>query len=127
MLSAWYMRFVNDACTREDRRKRFGVLAVNRMRFLISQTSNDRRLAHGTRRKYDDETNVHTFSLRTLHRPRETEKELIDAIHHDLGGGAKLLGIQALGAVSVFGWCMVTGFALFSVIKRGFQITSNSI
>ncbi len=33
------------------------------------------------------------------------------------GGGAKLLGIQALGVVSVFAWCMVTGFALFYAIK----------
>ena len=33
------------------------------------------------------------------------------------GGGFKLLGIQALGAVSVFAWCIVTGFILFYAIK----------
>ena len=34
------------------------------------------------------------------------------------GGGWKLLGAQALGVVSVFAWCMVTGFVLFYVIKH---------
>ena len=34
------------------------------------------------------------------------------------GGGWKLLGIQSLGIISVFGWCMVTGFGLFYVIKH---------
>jgi Amt family ammonium transporter len=33
------------------------------------------------------------------------------------GGGWKLLGIQALGVLSVFSWCMVTGFLLFYAIK----------
>lgn len=33
------------------------------------------------------------------------------------GGGAKLLGAQALGVIAVFGWCMVTGFILFAAIK----------
>jgi len=34
------------------------------------------------------------------------------------GGGLKLLGAQALGAISVFAWCTVTGFLLFYVIKQ---------
>jgi Amt family ammonium transporter len=34
------------------------------------------------------------------------------------GGSFKLLGTQALGVVSVFGWCMVSGFLLFYVIKQ---------
>lgn len=34
------------------------------------------------------------------------------------GGGGKLLGAQALGVISVFAWCMVTGFLLFFVIKN---------
>ena len=34
------------------------------------------------------------------------------------GGGVKLLGVQALGVIAVFGWCMLTGFILFSVIKK---------
>lgn len=34
------------------------------------------------------------------------------------GGGWKLLGAQALGVVSVFVWCMATGFLLFFVIKK---------
>lgn len=34
------------------------------------------------------------------------------------GGGLKLLGAQALGVISVFVWCMVTGFVLFYVIKN---------
>ncbi len=38
------------------------------------------------------------------------------------GGGWKLLGIQALGVVSIFGWCMVTGFALFFGIKKLFGL-----
>lgn len=33
------------------------------------------------------------------------------------GGGWKLLGIQALGVLAVFIWCMITGFLLFYVIK----------
>jgi Amt family ammonium transporter len=33
------------------------------------------------------------------------------------GGGAKLLGVQFVGVVSVFAWCMVTGLILFSAIK----------
>ena len=33
------------------------------------------------------------------------------------GGSWKLLGAQALGVVSVFAWCMITGFALFYAIK----------
>lgn len=34
------------------------------------------------------------------------------------GGGWKLLGAQALGVVSVFAWCMATGFLLFYLIKN---------
>lgn len=34
------------------------------------------------------------------------------------GGGWKLLGAQALGVISVFAWCMGTGFLLFFVIKK---------
>jgi len=34
------------------------------------------------------------------------------------GGGWKLLGVQALGVISVFGWCMTSGFLLFYVIKQ---------
>ncbi len=34
------------------------------------------------------------------------------------GGGWKLLGVQTLGVVSVFAWCMVTGFILFYVLKK---------
>ena len=34
------------------------------------------------------------------------------------GGGWKLLGVQSLGIISVFGWCMITGFGLFYVIKH---------
>ena len=34
------------------------------------------------------------------------------------GGGMKLFGVQALGVISVFGWCMLTGFILFSLIKK---------
>jgi Amt family ammonium transporter len=34
------------------------------------------------------------------------------------GGGWKLLGIQAIGVVSVFAWCMASGFLLFYVIKH---------
>lgn len=33
------------------------------------------------------------------------------------GGGFSQLGIQAIGVLAVFAWCMVTGFALFSLIK----------
>lgn len=34
------------------------------------------------------------------------------------GGGGELLGIQALGAGSVFVWCLGTGFLLFYVIRH---------
>lgn len=34
------------------------------------------------------------------------------------GGGVKLLGVQALGVVSVFAWSVATGFLLFYVIKN---------
>jgi Amt family ammonium transporter len=34
------------------------------------------------------------------------------------GGGWNLLGAQCLGIMSVFAWCMVTGFLLFYVIKN---------
>ena len=34
------------------------------------------------------------------------------------GGGWKLLGIQSLGIISVFFWCMIAGFTLFYVIKH---------
>ena len=34
------------------------------------------------------------------------------------GGGTKLLLAQLLGVVSVFIWCMITGFLLFYVIKK---------
>ncbi|MGD8521823.1 MAG: ammonium transporter [Desulfobacterales bacterium] len=34
------------------------------------------------------------------------------------GGSLKLLGAQALGVISVFAWCTVTGFLLFYVIKQ---------
>jgi Amt family ammonium transporter len=34
------------------------------------------------------------------------------------GGSLKLLGAQALGVISVFTWCTVTGFLLFYVIKQ---------
>jgi len=34
------------------------------------------------------------------------------------GGGAALLKAQLLGVVSVFVWCMVTGFTLFFLIKK---------
>jgi Amt family ammonium transporter len=34
------------------------------------------------------------------------------------GGGWKLLGSQSLGIISVFAWCMITGFTLFFVIKH---------
>lgn len=33
------------------------------------------------------------------------------------GGGLKLLGVQSLGIISVFAWCMVTGFIMFYLIK----------
>ncbi len=41
------------------------------------------------------------------------------------GGGLKLLGAQALGIISVFAWCMITGFILFFVIKKlvGLRVT----
>lgn len=34
------------------------------------------------------------------------------------GGGWELLGVQALGALSVFVWCMAAGFLLFYVIRH---------
>ncbi len=34
------------------------------------------------------------------------------------GGGLKLLGVQSLGILAVFAWCMVTGFVMFYLIKR---------
>jgi Amt family ammonium transporter len=34
------------------------------------------------------------------------------------GGGWKLLGAQSLGIITVFAWCMATGFLLFYVIKH---------
>jgi Amt family ammonium transporter len=34
------------------------------------------------------------------------------------GGSWKLLGVQALGVISIFAWCMATGFLLFYVIKQ---------
>jgi Amt family ammonium transporter len=34
------------------------------------------------------------------------------------GGGVKLLGVQALGVISVFAWSVATGFLLFYVIKH---------
>lgn len=41
------------------------------------------------------------------------------------GGGWNLLGAQALGVISVFTWCMTTGFMLFFVIKNlvGLRVT----
>jgi Amt family ammonium transporter len=35
-----------------------------------------------------------------------------------LGGGAKLLGVQALGVVTAFAWAFGLGMILFSVIKK---------
>ncbi len=34
------------------------------------------------------------------------------------GGSLKLLGTQAIGMISVFSWCMISGFLLFYVIKQ---------
>lgn len=34
------------------------------------------------------------------------------------GGGWNLLGVQSLGIISVFAWCIATGFTLFYVIKH---------
>lgn len=41
------------------------------------------------------------------------------------GGGWNLLGAQSLGIISVFAWCMITGFLLFYVIKHlvGLRVT----
>ncbi|HOO89230.1 MAG TPA: ammonium transporter [Syntrophales bacterium] len=33
------------------------------------------------------------------------------------GGGLKLLGVQSIGILSVFAWCVVTGFIMFYLIK----------
>ena len=43
------------------------------------------------------------------------------------GGGWGLLGAQSLGIVSVFIWCMITGFTLFFVIKHfiGLRVDRN--
>lgn len=34
------------------------------------------------------------------------------------GGGFGLLGTQALGVATVFGWCMLTGFTVFGLIRK---------
>ena len=34
------------------------------------------------------------------------------------GGGISLLGIQALGALSVAGWTVLTSFILFGILKK---------
>ena len=41
------------------------------------------------------------------------------------GGGIDLVAMQALGAISVFAWCMATGFLLFYVIRSliGLRVT----
>ena len=41
------------------------------------------------------------------------------------GGGLKLLGAQTIGIISVFAWCMITGFILFYIIKKvaGLRVT----
>lgn len=41
------------------------------------------------------------------------------------GGGLKLLGVQSVGILSVFVWCMVTGFIMFYLIKTvmGLRVT----
>lgn len=38
------------------------------------------------------------------------------------GGGSHLLKVQSIGIISVFAWCMVTGFLLFYVIKNLFGL-----
>jgi ammonia channel protein AmtB len=37
--------------------------------------------------------------------------------HSVRGGGLKLLGLQPIGILSVFAWCMATGFLMFYLIK----------
>ena len=41
------------------------------------------------------------------------------------GGGWGLLGAQVVGIIAIFAWCMVTGFILFSIIKKttGLRVT----
>ncbi len=41
------------------------------------------------------------------------------------GGGVKLLSAQAVGIVAVMGWCLTTGFVLFTIIKKtvGLRVT----
>jgi Amt family ammonium transporter len=41
------------------------------------------------------------------------------------GGGIHQLGVQAIGVVSVFAWCIVTGFILFGILKTtvGLRVT----
>lgn len=43
------------------------------------------------------------------------------------GGGLKLLGVQSLGILSVFAWCLVTGFVMFYLIKKftGLRVSRN--
>lgn len=43
------------------------------------------------------------------------------------GGGMKLLGSQCIGIISVFAWCMITGFILFYAIKYiiGLRVSRN--
>jgi Amt family ammonium transporter len=38
------------------------------------------------------------------------------------GGGWNLLGVQSIGIIAVFAWCMITGFLLFYVIKNLFGL-----
>ena len=35
------------------------------------------------------------------------------------GGGAQLLGVQALGVLAVFGWATITALILFKLLKAG--------
>jgi Amt family ammonium transporter len=43
------------------------------------------------------------------------------------GGGLKLLGVQSIGILSVFAWCLVTGFVMFYLIKHfiGLRVSRN--
>jgi Amt family ammonium transporter len=43
------------------------------------------------------------------------------------GGGLKLLGVQSIGILSVFAWCLVTGFVMFYLIKQfiGLRVSRN--